>query len=305
MGFAIVILILAFGSVLAMGLPIVTAVAGIVAGVITVGVVSNLIPMPDFTSIIAVMIGLGVGIDYALFIVTRYREDLHKGMPGERAAGHALDTAGRAVIFAGLTVVISLLGMMAMGLGFIRGIGIGSAIPVLFVLVASITLLPAFLGLAGCKLEVTRTARAHRRRPRGPVARGPRPRVRSRLPRDRPWPSRRARRRAVPAGAEKQLPPVARSRPGRPSGTATAVGCSTTRGVRLGGLVILLVLALPVLASASASPTRATNEDTTNRQAYDLLAEGSSRASTARCSWSPRCPTDRRAGLGVTGRSRH
>jgi len=155
-GFAIVILIIAFGSVLAMGLPIGMALAGIAAGISTVGIVSNLIPMPDFTVTVGVMLGLGVGIDYALFIVTRFREDLHKGMEPEEAAGHALDTAGRAVLFAGITVVISVLGMLVMGLGFIRGIGIGSAIAVVFTLSASITLLPALLGLAGSRLEVTR-----------------------------------------------------------------------------------------------------------------------------------------------------
>ncbi len=156
LGFAIVILILAFGSVLAMGLPVGMALAGIGAGVTIVGLVSNFTTMPDFTTTIAVMLGLGVGIDYALFIVTRYREDLHNGMDGEAAAGHALDTAGRAVLFAGTTVVISVLGMIAMGLGFIRGLGIGAAIAVAATMIASITLLPALLGFAGDKLEVTR-----------------------------------------------------------------------------------------------------------------------------------------------------
>ena len=156
LGFAIVILILAFGSVLAMGLPIGVAIAGIASGVMVVGLLSNTLAMPDFTSTLAVMIGLGVGIDYALFIVTRFREDLHRGMPGEAAAGHALDTAGRAVLFAGTTVIISVLGMVVMGLGFIRGLGIGAAVAVAFTLVASITLLPALLGFAGDKLEITR-----------------------------------------------------------------------------------------------------------------------------------------------------
>jgi putative drug exporter of the RND superfamily len=155
-GFAIVILILAFGSVLAMGLPIAMALGGIAAGVAMVGVVSNLITMPQFTTTLAVMLGLGVGIDYALFIVTRYREDRHRGMSGEDAAGHALDTAGRAVLFAGITVTISVLGMLVMGLGFIRGIGIGAAIAVVFTLVASMTLLPALLGAVKDRIEVTR-----------------------------------------------------------------------------------------------------------------------------------------------------
>ena len=155
-GFAVVILILAFGSVVAMGLPIGMALAGIGAGVAMVGIVSNLVSMPDFTTTLAVMLGIGVGIDYALFIVTRYREDLHKGMAPEEAAGHALDTAGRAVLFAGTTVVISVLGMLVMGVGFIQGIGIGAAIAVVFTVLASMTLLPALLGFAGDKLEVTR-----------------------------------------------------------------------------------------------------------------------------------------------------
>jgi RND superfamily putative drug exporter len=156
LGFAIVILIVAFGSVLAMGLPIGVALAGIGAGMAMVTILSNVVTMPDFTSIIAVMIGLGVGIDYALFIVTRFREDLHKGMEPEECAGHAIDTAGRAVLFAGTTVVISVLGMLVMGLGFIQGLGIGSAVTVVIVMAASLTLLPALLGFAGSRLEVTR-----------------------------------------------------------------------------------------------------------------------------------------------------
>jgi RND superfamily putative drug exporter len=155
-GFAIVILILAFGSVLAMGLPIGMALAGIGAGLALVTVASNFTEMPQFTSLVAIMLGLGVGIDYALFIVTRFREDLHKGMDPEDCAGHAIDTAGRSVIFAGVTVVISVLGMLVMGLGFIKGLGIGTAIAVVMVMLASLTLLPALLGLAGDRIEVTR-----------------------------------------------------------------------------------------------------------------------------------------------------
>ena len=113
LAFAIVILILAFGSVLAMGLPIGVALAGIGVGTITVGLLSNVITMPDFATTLGVMIGLGVGIDYALFIVTRYREQLHTGDDIRAAAIVAIDTAGRAVVFAGITVVISLLGHAA------------------------------------------------------------------------------------------------------------------------------------------------------------------------------------------------
>jgi len=156
LAFAIVILILAFGSVLAMGLPVGTAVGGIGLGVTLVTLLSNVITMPDFTTTLAVMIGLGVGIDYALFIVTRYREGLHAGLGTEDAVGLAINTAGRAVLFAGTTVVISLLGMLLMNLEFVRGLAIGAALTVLMTMAASITLLPAMLGFAGHRLEVTR-----------------------------------------------------------------------------------------------------------------------------------------------------
>ncbi|MEA3077590.1 MAG: putative drug exporter of the superfamily [Actinomycetota bacterium] len=156
LAFAIVILIMAFGSVLAMGLPVGTALGGISLGVMIVTLLSNLITMPDFTSTLAVMIGLGVGIDYALFIVTRYREGLHAGLTTEHAVGVAINTAGRAVLFAGTTVVISLLGMLLMNLEFVRGLAIGAALTVLATMLASVTLLPALLGFVGSRLEVTR-----------------------------------------------------------------------------------------------------------------------------------------------------
>jgi RND superfamily putative drug exporter len=155
-GFAIVILILAFGSVLAMGLPIGVALFGIGVGTSLIGILSNVFTIPDFATILGVMIGLGVGIDYALFIVTRYRENLHNGMSPVRATTVAIDTSGRAVVFAGATVVISLLGMTLIGLAFVTGLAIGAAAVVAVTVVASITLLPALLGFAGTRVEVTR-----------------------------------------------------------------------------------------------------------------------------------------------------
>jgi putative drug exporter of the RND superfamily len=112
--------------------------------------------MPDFTSTIGIMIGLGVGIDYALFIVTRFRENLHKGHSIEQSTLIAMNTAGRAVVFAGSTVVISLLGLLIMQLGFISGMAIGMAVVVALTLLASLTLLPALLGFAGERIELTR-----------------------------------------------------------------------------------------------------------------------------------------------------
>ncbi|MGH9111237.1 MAG: MMPL family transporter [Acidimicrobiales bacterium] len=154
--FAIVILILAFGSVLAMGLPIGLAIAGIALGSTIAGFLSFIVHPPSFASIFGVMIGLGVGIDYALFIVTRYRENRHKGHDTRDSVGIAIDTAGRAVLFAGTTVVISLLGMVVMGLSFVTGMAVAIATVVAATMLASVTLLPALLGFAGGNVEVTR-----------------------------------------------------------------------------------------------------------------------------------------------------
>ncbi|MFM7063845.1 MAG: MMPL family transporter [Actinomycetes bacterium] len=154
--FAIVVLLLAFGSVMAMGLPIGVALAGIGVGSTLLVLISNVMKMPDFATQIGIMIGLGVGIDYALFIVTRFREQLHAGHSVEEAVGTAIDTSGRAVTFAGLTVVVSLLGMLLMGVSFVTGLGVGSATIVTITMVASLTLLPALLGFVGDRVERTR-----------------------------------------------------------------------------------------------------------------------------------------------------
>ena len=154
--FAIVVLIVSFGSVLAMGLPIAVAVAGVGIGAGLIILISNLTTMPDFATFIGAMIGLGVGIDYALFVVTRYRGGLDAGRTPEQATRAAMDTAGRAVIFAGLTVIISLLGLLLIGLGFISGMAIGATVTVGITMVASVTLLPALLGFVRERIEVTR-----------------------------------------------------------------------------------------------------------------------------------------------------
>ncbi|MDQ3469395.1 MAG: MMPL family transporter, partial [Actinomycetota bacterium] len=112
LAFAVVVLILAFGSVLAMGLPLAVALAGVGAGVGLTALLSSVLTVPDYSTFVAIMIGLGVGIDYALFIVVRYREGLHRGASPRAATTHAMETAGRAVVFAGSTVVVSLLGIL-------------------------------------------------------------------------------------------------------------------------------------------------------------------------------------------------
>ena len=152
---AMVILVLAFGSVLAMGLPIGTALIGLGVGSSLAIILSHVVPMPDFTTSLVAMIGLGVGIDYALFIVTRYREGLAEGLSVEEAVVDAVDTSGRAVIFAGITVIISLLGLFVMGLAFARGLAIGAVVGVLIMMIASITLLPSLLAMVKHRIGVT------------------------------------------------------------------------------------------------------------------------------------------------------
>jgi RND superfamily putative drug exporter len=157
LAFAIVVLVISFGSVLAMGLPIGIAIAGVGAGGFgLVSLLTHAFEIPEFAPLIGIMIGLGVGIDYALFIITRYRELTRAGATPEQATVGAMDTAGRAVVFAGITVVVSLLGMLLIGLPFIAGLGIAAAATVAVTLLASITLLPALLALAHDRLEVTR-----------------------------------------------------------------------------------------------------------------------------------------------------
>jgi putative drug exporter of the RND superfamily len=156
LAFAIVILIVAFGSVIAMGLPIGVGLAGIGVGTILAGFLSNVFEVPDFAQMLGVMIGLGVGIDYALFIVTRFRENRARGRSVEQSVVGAINTAGRAVTFAGITVVISLLGMLIMQLGFITGMAISVATVVVVTMVASITLLPALIGFVSHRIEITR-----------------------------------------------------------------------------------------------------------------------------------------------------
>jgi putative drug exporter of the RND superfamily len=156
LAFAIVILIVAFGSVLAMGLPVGVALFGIGLGTTVITLLSNVLTIPDFATFLGIMIGLGVGIDYALLIVTRFREQLHAGHTVRESVAIAMDTAGRAVLFAGTTVVISLLGMLLMGVTFIEGLAVGAAAVVAITVAASLTLLPALIGFAGERIERTR-----------------------------------------------------------------------------------------------------------------------------------------------------
>ena len=155
---AVVILLIAFGSVIAMGLPIGTALFGLALGVSAMGLVNYLVDIPSWAPQMASMIGIGVGIDYALFLVTRHREYLGQGMTVVESAGRAVATAGQAVIFAGGTVVIAILGLAVAGVPFVTAAGVATSVVVLIMVVAAITLLPAFLGVAGHAINGLRPA---------------------------------------------------------------------------------------------------------------------------------------------------
>ncbi len=151
-GAAAIVLLIAFGSLLAMGLPIATALLGIGSGLSLIALLGHVFPAPSFSPIVAAMIGLGVGVDYALFIVTRFRGELHEGAQPSDAVVTAMRTAGRAVLTAGTTVVIGMLGLLVLRQALLNGVAIAAAATVAMTVIASLTLLPALLGFTGQRL---------------------------------------------------------------------------------------------------------------------------------------------------------
>ncbi|HYO18175.1 MAG TPA: MMPL family transporter, partial [Dermatophilaceae bacterium] len=150
---AVIILLLAFGSVIAMGLPIGIALIGLAVGVSALSVVTLVIDIPSFAPVVGAMVGLGVGIDYSLFLVTRHREFLARGLTVEESVGKAVATAGQSVIFAGGVVVIAILGLAVSGIPFLTAAGVAVSVIVAVMVAASVTLLPALLGLAGHRVN--------------------------------------------------------------------------------------------------------------------------------------------------------
>ena len=150
---ALVILVFMFGSLLAAALPLVTALFAVGSTLGVIVLASHLVDLPSYAPPLMMLVGLGVGIDYALLIFARYRGELRGGADRDRAARTALDTAGRSVLFAGCTVMIALLGLLALGLGSLRGVALAVSLTVLVTMAASITLLPALLTLFGRRLE--------------------------------------------------------------------------------------------------------------------------------------------------------
>ncbi len=165
---AALVLFLAFGSLAASLLPIATALVSVGTAYFGITLLGHAMPVADFAPMLGTLVGLGVGIDYALFIVTRHRKGLARGLPVEEAAENAVATTGRAVVFAGATVCIALLGMLVLRLNFLDGVAIAASVTVVLTVAASVTLLPALLSYIG-------TRALSRRERRRLAAEGPRP----------------------------------------------------------------------------------------------------------------------------------
>ncbi len=185
---ALVILLLTFGSLITAGLPLVTAGFGLITAVALIGLATHVTSMSNVAPELALMIGLGVGIDYALFIVTRFRENYLRFGDVERSVVEAMDTSGRAILLAGTTVIIALLGMFATGVSFMYGLSIASILAVLLTLAASLTVLPAILSRFGARIARQRGAPAAGSEEAVTVQSRSRWRQWSRTVQARPWP---------------------------------------------------------------------------------------------------------------------
>jgi RND superfamily putative drug exporter len=237
---AAIVLFIAFGSLLAALLPLITALAGVVGGVMAIAPLTHSMNVIVLAPIIAALIGLGVGIDYALFIVSRHRRGLEAGLTPQEAAVAALNTSGRTVLFAGGTVCIALLGILVLNFSFLNGLAIACALTVVLTVLATITMLPALLGLFGYRV-------LSRRQRRRLGALGTQP-----GPADGPEPTA--------AGTWARWADTVQRHPVVLAAVAVAV---------------MLVLAIPLarlqLSSADQGHDPASS---TTRQAYDLLAQG-------------------------------
>jgi putative drug exporter of the RND superfamily len=157
---ALIVLLLTLGSLRAAGMPLLTALLGVAISVVMIVAATGLTVISSTTPMLAVMLGLAVGIDYALFITSRHRDQLRDGMAPEESAARAIATAGSAVVFAGLTVLIALLGLSVAGIPFLTTMGVAAALAVAIAVLIALTLLPALLGFAGEKLRPKSKGRA-------------------------------------------------------------------------------------------------------------------------------------------------
>jgi RND superfamily putative drug exporter len=236
---AAIVLMITFGSVIAAGVPLLSALLALGTTLGLVPVISHVVDTPDFAGQLAALIGLGVGIDYALIVVTRYRAEHARGLSRDEALLVAVDTAGRTVFFAGLTVIIALLGLLLLGLSFMQGASLASALAVLLVMCAALTVLPAVLSKSGDWIDRWRL----------------------------PLPGRRRRaERASPAALPGESPAWAR--------WSELVQRRPIPAIVV-ALAILLPLAVPALhMRLGTSDAGLDPPGTTTRVAYDLIARG-------------------------------
>jgi putative drug exporter of the RND superfamily len=234
---AAIILLLTFGTVVMAGLPILVAVAGLAVSSTLIGLVAAVVDVPDWSTSLAAMIGIGIGIDYMLLMVTRFKEWREAGLDPEAATVATLDTAGRSVLVAGSTVVVSMLGLFAMGLSFMRGAALVTIMAVLVVMAAAMTLFPALLGYVGRWVDRLRI------------------------------PLRRHRQMQTTAGGH-VVPSAGWTRWSRLTSRHRVIAS-------LAGVGVLLVLAAPFLGVRFGSPDAGNDPaGRSTRQAYDMLAEG-------------------------------
>ena len=232
---AMIVLLLAFGSLIGALLPILIAIFGLGIGTSLIIIASHGLTIPALAPILAALIGMGVGIDYALFIVTRVRTGVRTGLSHEDAVVRSLDTSGRAVIFAGSTVCIALLGMLTTRMSFLSGTGIGAAIAVATVVLAAITLLPALLGFRGVAKRVLSRSGRRKLQASGPVT-------------------------GEPTGVWASWAKVVEKRP---------------KVLALAAVVIMGVLLIPTFSVRLGSSDQGNDpSSSTTRKAYDLLAQG-------------------------------
>jgi putative drug exporter of the RND superfamily len=230
---AFLVLLFVFRAVWVAALPIITAIIGVGTSAVTVILLSHVMTLSSTTLTLGSLIGLGVGIDYALFIVNRHRANLMAGIPVAESVAKSLNTSGRAVVFAGLTVVVALLGMLTLNVGIINGMAIGAAVTVVLTVLAAVTLLPALLGMIGPRV-LSRAERREAAAPRTPSS-------------------------------------------GRPGLWARWAEQVQARPKVLGvvALAVLAALALPTLSlRLGASDDGNLPTTSTNRQAYDMIADG-------------------------------
>jgi len=237
LGMAVLVLLLTFGTVVAMGLPIATAVLGLVAGLSIITLISHVAEVPTVAPTLATMIGLGVGIDYALFIVTRHQEQRRAGMETRASIAAAAASSGGAVVFAGTTVIVALLSLAVVGIPLVTTLGYTAAIVVLVAMAAATTLLPALLGILGDRID----------------------------------------RLALPGRGDRAADAGGRAADGHPHGWARWAHAVARRPVLGAGtaLILLAVLALPALSlTLGQQDNGALPTDTQARRAYDGMTAG-------------------------------